>query len=177
MLIKMRDEITTKGLVNLVNVLPVNGIRMVEVGSYAGESAEIFANSGKIVEIWCIDPWTPGYDQNDSASSSDFAEVEAAFDKVAERHKDKIHKFKGTLKDFQSKFQDYVPDFVYIDANHTYDGCKSDIETALRWNGRGLKFLGGHDYSSCWPGVMKAVDEVFEKPTAVSVDSSWVKVL
>ena len=147
---------------------------MVEVGSYAGESADIFAQSPKISQIWCIDPWTPGYDSTDVASSSDFNEVEHAFDLVAERHSDKIHKFKGVLKDFQEQFPNDVPDFIYIDANHTYEGCKSDIHIALLWNN--IPIIGGHDYASWCPGVIKAVDEVLGKPTKTFVDSSWVKV-
>lgn len=54
-------------------------------------------------------------------------------------------------------------DFVFIDADHTYEGCKRDIEAWLpKIRPGGL--LGGHDY---WPpftkergyGVCQAVDE------------------
>ena len=75
----------------------------------------------------------------------------------------------------QTKFQNDVPDFIYIDANHTYEGCKSDIQTALLWNG--LKLIGGHDYAGWCPGVIQAVDEIFGKPTKTFADSSWVKVI
>ena len=164
-----------QGLIDLINWLPRTEIKMVEVGSYAGESADIFAASDKTSQIWCIDPWLPGYDQGDVASFSDFNEVEQAFDLVADRHKGKICKFKGVLKDFQTKFQNDVPDFIYIDANHTYEGCKSDIQTALLWNG--LKLIGGHDYAGWCPGVIQAVDEIFGKPDITFADASWVKVL
>lgn len=68
-----------------------------------------------------------GYDNTDIASSSDFNEVESSFDKVAERHPDKIRKFKGVLDGFRCAYPTDVPDFIYIDANHTYERCKSDI--------------------------------------------------
>ena len=55
-------------------------LTIVEVGSYQGESMEIFAKSGMVKKIVCIDPWKSGYDDGDIASKSDMAEVEQAFD-------------------------------------------------------------------------------------------------
>lgn len=52
-------------------------------------------------------------------------------------------------------------DMVYIDANHSYETTKEDIEIWLpkiRVGG----IICGHDYGSPdWPGVKKAVDEAF----------------
>jgi hypothetical protein len=128
-----------------------------------------------VKEIWCIDPWLPGYDDGDDASHTDFNEVEAAFDKVMTKHSSKIHKFKGTLQQFCDVHKDdIVPDLVYIDANHTYEGCKDDILTTLKWKGKGLKFLGGHDYASWCPGVIQVVNEAFGKPDWTFSDSSWL---
>ena len=172
-MVVMRNGFLRQGLIDLINWLPYNNIKMVEVGSYAGESADLFAQSPKIQQLWCIDPWMPGYDSTDVASSSDFNEVEHAFDLIAQKHPNKIRKFKGVLKDFQSKFPNDVPDFIYIDANHTYDGCKSDIQTALLW--KDVPIIGGHDYANWCPGVIQAVDEIFGKPTKTFADSSWVK--
>jgi len=78
-----------------------NKIVMIEVGSYAGESADIFASTGKVKTLYCVDPWKNGYDEGDIASySSDFKEVENAFDEVQKKHSDVIVKYKGTLADF-----------------------------------------------------------------------------
>lgn len=56
-------------------------------------------------------------------------------------------------------------DFVFIDADHSYEGCKQDIETwlpKLKKNG----LLSGHDYNNtdypCF-GVDKAVDKFVEE--------------
>ncbi len=164
-----------QGLIDLINWLPGTDIKMVEGGRYAGESADIFASSDKIKQIWCIDPWLPGYDSTDVASSSDFNEVEAAFDGMATKHPDKIQKFKGVLEAFRCGFPNEKFDFIYIDANHTYEGCKSDIQTALLW--KDLPIIGGHDYAGWCPGVIQAVDEIFGKPDKTFSDSSWVKVI
>jgi SAM-dependent methyltransferase len=48
---------------------------------------------------------------------------------------------------------------VFVDANHSYVNCKFDIELAWRHlNPGGL--LVCHDYSTHFPGVLKAVDEI-----------------
>lgn len=51
-------------------------------------------------------------------------------------------------------------DFVFIDAGHSYEAVRRDIEDwerKVRLNG----WFGGHDYHSSHPGVVKAVDEAF----------------
>lgn len=50
-------------------------------------------------------------------------------------------------------------DFVFIDADHSYEGCKRDIE-AWRERVRVGGLLCGHDYGQPeFPGVQRAVDE------------------
>lgn len=56
-------------------------------------------------------------------------------------------------------------DFVYIDADHTYEMVKRDIEIWLPLIKKG-GMIGGHDYGFPdevvrWGGVQKAVDEKF----------------
>lgn len=169
-LINMREGWLGQGLQYLINYMPkVN--TMVEVGSYAGHSADMFASSGKIKTLWCIDPWRPGYDNNDGASYSDFNEVEAAFDSVARKHSRVIKKFKGTLDDFICTHREVHPDMIYIDACHTYDGCKIDLQNALKLNPR---IISGHDYSDTWAGVKQAVNEVVGTPHITFLDTSWL---
>lgn len=175
MIISMRNaDWLRNGLIDLISNVKNDSIKMIEVGSYAGESADIFASQEKVKGIWCIDPWLSGYDDGDEASHTDFNEVEAAFDKVMTKHSSKIHKFKGTLQQFCDVHKDdIVPDLVYIDANHTYEGCRTDIETALNaW--KHPYYMAGHDYANWCPGVMQAVDEKFGVPTMRFSDSSWM---
>ena len=57
-------------------------------------------------------------------------------------------------------------DFVFIDADHTYEGCKADIDAWLPKIRKG-GFISGHDYENtefpAW-GVKRAVDERFGAP-------------
>ena len=53
-------------------------------------------------------------------------------------------------------------DFVFIDASHKYEMVKADIE-AWYPKVKSGGILGGHDYCTAEPGVMKAVDEAVIK--------------
>ena len=69
MLVKMRELTKQRdGLIELLEFTKLDGMVMIEVGSFAGESAEVFASSGKVRQLWCIDPWKSGYDENDIES-------------------------------------------------------------------------------------------------------------
>lgn len=65
----------------------------------------------------------------------------------------------------QAQFPDLFFDFIYIDADHSYEGVKSDLELwypKVRENG----LIAGHDYDGKWDkrgiwGVRRAVDEFF----------------
>ena len=63
------------------------------------------------------------------------------------------------------KFEDNSVDFIFIDAGHEYDEVKADI---LSWLPKMKKggVMAGHDYNGFdigggYPGVRKAVDELF----------------
>jgi len=60
-----------------------------------------------------------------------------------------------------SEFEDGFFDLVFIDADHSYEGCKADI---IAWSPK-TKILSGHDYENNTQdfkfGVTEAVDEFF----------------
>lgn len=60
--------------------------------------------------------------------------------------------------------------FVFIDAAHDYDNVYTDIAA---WNPKLTKggWIGGDDYTTIWPGVVKAVDTFFKSPEKWSWDS------
>ena len=64
-------------------------------------------------------------------------------------------------------------DFVFIDADHSYEGCKADIEAWLpKVKSGGM--IGGHDYNHPKPtwGVKRAVQEKFGNPS-IGKDLTW----
>lgn len=63
-------------------------------------------------------------------------------------------------------------DFVFIDADHSYEGCLADIHA---WSPkvRSGGMVAGHDYDSMWPGVIRAVTETGKARTLP--DRVWVR--
>ena len=50
-----REGIMRTGLLKLINELP-DKISMIEIGSWQGESTEMFLKSGKVIKLYSIDP-------------------------------------------------------------------------------------------------------------------------
>ena len=162
------------GLLNLIGYDERIKGKMLEVGSYLGESTYLFACSEKFTSIHCLDAWESNYDDNDESSSSDMSKIELQFDKFKNSCGDLITKVKDYSENVTQLFEDESFDFIYIDANHTYESVKKDIQSCLPKLKKG-RFIAGHDYSESWPEVKKAVDEIFSKPDHVFEDESWVK--
>jgi hypothetical protein len=57
-------------------------------------------------------------------------------------------------------FKKHELDFIFIDADHSYEAVKKDL---MLWyeKVRAGGIVGGDDYVGIWPGVKKAVDEFF----------------
>lgn len=170
-------------LTELIEKLGQTDIVMVEIGSYAGESAELFLATGKVAKIYCVDPWLMFYDPDDGASYTNMAKAEALFDR---RHSadSRVVKVKGTIDTFVEKYVKGCEgsckfDFVYIDGLHTYDGARHDIAMTLE-HIKPQVALGGHDYSlrkdgGGYPGVVQAVNERVGAPDVNFADGSWLK--
>lgn len=59
-----------------------------------------------------------------------------------------------------NKFKNAFFDVIIIDADHSYEGVKQDIDAWLpKLKTEGI--IAGDDYSTGWPGVIQAVDEKF----------------
>lgn len=70
------------------------------------------------------------------------------------------------------KVADGSLDFVFIDADHTYEGCLRDIE-AWTPKVRAGGAICGHDFNDRWPGVQRAVRETGR--FALASDSVWIR--
>lgn len=146
---------------------------LVEIGSYEGESTEIFAQEFPFATIYAIDPWVNGYDNLDPTSNADMIKVEQNFDKRIKYYENIIK-----IKDFSTNVIIENVDMIYIDGNHQYEFVKNDI---IHWS-KYLKDNGiysGHDYyeNDKYPhvaGVKKAILEMLGKPNKIYADGSWI---
>lgn len=150
------------GLCHLISQLDIKKGRMIEIGSYAGESTAMFASSGKFISIDTIDPyyWSGSH------------EVEMEY-KVNTRHWDYIKQHKYYSQDIHNKFDNNKYDFVYIDGDHSGETVARDIKQYFPKIKPG-GYIGGHDYHKIyWPEVCDAVDKVFPVVDRFA-DTSWL---
>lgn len=172
----MRDNNGSQGLRDLCadirEYFGTSNIVLVEIGSYMGESAEIFAQELPNATIYCVDPWEGNFDKNDSCSEADYVEVEQQFDLRTSKYSNIVK-----LKDYSINIQ--IPcDVVYIDGRHFYEGVREDI---LHWLPLVKTAICGHDFlkkpspASHINGVQKAVREILGEPNKIFSDTSWLK--
>jgi Methyltransferase domain len=138
---------------------------IVEVGSYKGRSTRALADHCPGV-VYAVDPWDGGY-ENDDGSQAKWIDTAGAFRDFQDNMRDHIET--GRVVPVKGIFgrvsmpERIVPDLVFIDGDHRYSAVKADIDMAcrmLRHQSGGV--LCGHDYRhKDWPGVKKAVDEIF----------------
>lgn len=129
-----------------------------EVGTHTGRNAEKMLKYLDIKELHLIDFWEAYSDYPDSRNQSqDFEMVKNKF-----RGNDKVKIIKSDSSKAAERFADKTFDFVYIDADHSYEGVKKDIVAWLPKVAYG-GIIAGHDYGYKDTGVKTAVDEIFEK--------------
>jgi len=116
--------------------------------------------------VVAVDPWA-------SWSLPDPLDAEAKFDKMAAQFPDRLRKFKMTGVEAAPLFLDSAFDFVFIDDSHEYEVTKANIEAWLPKVCYG-GVIAGHDYRHGFPGVDKAVSEVFAGiDVQMEADSVW----
>jgi len=147
--------------------------KIAELGSWKGRSTHAWA-SGTRGTITAIDTW----------QGSDFVLDDtnrlAKLEDVFKVFKDNLKEFSNVVvnrkrgMDAVKDYEDKSFDVVFIDAGHTYEDVKADIEA---WLPKAKMVLCGHDYlPDVWMGVIQAVDEKFGKPDGVA-GSIWYKYL
>ncbi len=142
----MRSDDDRYALKSMIAATGLTDIVMAEVGSYNGESTEVFADSDKVRIVYAVDPWVNGYDPNDPASMEvDMANVEGYFDKMMAAHPEKVAKMKMNSMDGARAFAPKSIDLVYLDGDHRYEAVREDIRAWLPKIKNG-GYISGHDY-------------------------------
>lgn len=136
-----------------------------EIGSWKGRSTNALLTGckGKVIAIDHFE----GSDEKD-LTHGPVGIYEQFLDNT--KWSNNLEVYKMSSEDASKKDEKF--EMVFIDGEHTYEGVKKDIEL---WRGKATKIICGHDYCDAWKGVMKAVDESFEKVGVVG--SIWYVVL
>lgn len=148
----------------------------VEIGAWKGRSASFMAveiiNSNKNIKFDVIDTWT-GSSEHHHFSSIRQNTLYDEFMKNTESVSHIINPLRMTSKEASTLYEDQSLDFVFIDASHDYQSVKEDI---LLWLPKVKKggIISGDDYIDGWPGVVQAVNEVFDQSVKVMGRQSWI---
>lgn len=175
----MRPTESANELIKMCNFLKEkykNINTLIEIGSYMGESAEIFAKQFPNTKIICIDPWEGNFDIADGCSFSDYTTVESQFD-LRTKNYTNIFKKKGYSTSYEIEC-----DIVYIDGCHKYECVFEDIS---HWKKYTKLAICGHDYYNDYidkiqphtAGVRKAVNELLGIPDKIFADGSYIKLI
>lgn len=141
-----------------------------EIGSYRGESAEIFLNSRRVSFIYCVDPWRDYDDSDDEAARcGGMHEVELDFDLRMSAFPGRFSKLKMTSAEAAHEIG--TVDAVYIDGSHRYEAVMDDLNLWVP-KVRNGGVVAGHDWNKST--VASAVFCRLGTPHETLVDSSWL---
>lgn len=155
---------------------------VVEVGVHRGANARAILKDNLLIEkLYLVDPWAT-YESIGQAESNDkrmvrmtTVQMDGFAMGVYEYFllNDKVRIIRAMSRFVAPMLGADSIDCVYIDADHSYRAVIRDIGTWIGVvNSRGV--IAGHDYSSGWPDVVRAIDGVFDKSVLNRLESgSW----
>lgn len=163
---KHKQSNTTRGLYELIVKYVKPNYTVVELGSFAGVSSELFAiHCGK---LHCVDPWQPYWEINEVNKITD---AENKFDNMSKNYNN-ILKKKMNSQDASNDFENFSLDLVYIDSDHSSENVEKEIKL---WYNKIKKdgYISGHDFNM--PTVFNVVTKYFD-PTYIEIfnDTSWI---
>lgn len=172
----------------ILNRLPSGPVVGAEVGVWDGRLSAFLLGRRKDLRLYMVDRWcevepTHRYRQSNSQMArtpqQTYMEIEAKARKAVEPFGERAMPLKGESVEMARKIWDNTLDFVFVDADHTYEGCKEDIEAwypKLKPNA----LLCGHDWDHPdhpgeW-GVRQAVEEFaakVDRPIETGLNRTW----
>lgn len=171
-----------KQYLELLNNCPEGGI-FVELGAYKGKSTSFIVtkmiNQNRNIKFYTVDTF-----QGDSGSTDerevdaykrvDVSEMYQEYLKNTEHLKNYYETMVNYSHEAAEYFLDNSVDCLFIDAGHSHEAVKKDIEAWLpKMKSGGI--ISGHDYNA-WEGVNKAVNELLGKPDKIENDCWFIKI-
>ncbi|MBA0085864.1 MAG: class I SAM-dependent methyltransferase [Acidobacteria bacterium Pan2503] len=131
---------------------------LVEVGVYAGQSAAFYAtelfnllSADTPCRLDLVDTWTANPGGLDAVRKA----LEPVAGVIGAYHQ-------GISWEMAARYGEHSVDAVFIDADHEYESVCKDIDAWLPKVKPG-GIIAGHDYTPELPGVIRAVNERFER--------------
>ena len=157
----------------MVSVASPNSV-FVEIGAWKGKSSSFMAveiaNSKKNIKFYCVDTWKGSQNEMCHLTDPDIVKHGSILNVFTQNTKP-VAKFIDAIQMPSTVaprlFDDKSLDFVFIDADHSYEAVKADIAA---WHPKVKQggYLGGHDL--CFETVKRAVDEMIGSNYTVMSD-------
>ena len=149
------SEIAKKGYKNLV-----------EVGVWKGHSIsflakELIKNNNLNFNLYAVDLFDETYQKGGVRTEYEFENIVEIYNQVLTEAgvRKYITDIKGFSWDMAESFNDNSLDFIFIDADHTYESVVKDLNAWYPKLKRG-GIISGHDYMNNDFGVKQAVNEL-----------------
>jgi len=158
----------------LINYFVPDGIGA-EIGVFQGETSRSILESTKTKHLYMVDPWMADFDTSRGLYTTkgdpgkDYREVAHFFN---ETFPDRSTIIRKESVNAVNEIDEQI-DFVFIDANHTYEAVWQDLEVWIPKIKTGGLVMG-HDWWKKFPGVIQAVTEFcqnhnpFTPPTKIA---------
>lgn len=147
-----------------------------EVGVAEGRFTAALLRLCPHVTLTAVDDFAPGYKtwMGTEWSAETQRANERAFEGVLDKYRGRVRIYRlPSLEAAKEIGDDWKFDFVFIDADHSYEAVKADI-AAWRTKVREGGWVTGHDYDlTRFPGVVRAVEESFAD-FHLGADSVWM---
>ena len=155
--------------INMISDLVPEGAAICEMGVFKGDMAKFvdrLINPSLFVLIDFFTGITGSGDQD--GNNFEYVDLEQSYNQLRKyfEKNPNIKILKNDTVSGLAQFPDESFDMIYIDADHSYEGCKRDLEASYKKLKKG-GYLMGHDYEMNMKkakttysfGVKKAVDE------------------
>ena len=171
----MRGQAAARQRANeiLKRVSHIDKPRVIEVGVNHGNLSKQLLALNPNLRLVMVDSWEGEEHQPEAYKNTkdrnafrSQAEATAAFSRasgVQQSFNDRCTILRSDSVSAALSLPDLYADLIFIDADHSYEGCLADIQAYLRVT---REWIGGHDYKNPQPqfnfsGVDRAVEETF----------------
>ena len=143
----------------MLKLLPPNSV-CAEIGVCEGEYSQFILDIAKPSRLFLVDVWNYidlSYNDHNMVDNNHheqrYRAVAKKFLNYPNAHLLRI-KSDAMLEIFPEKYFDWI----YVDADHSYEGCKKDLEIADKLT-KDNGYILGHDYCKKFQGVIDSTNE------------------
>ena len=143
-----------------------------EIGCANGNTTGHILKNTKVRKLYAVDLWHPSNDRFSSKQYDgwNFKRMQSRFERAIHGNRHRVVLLKGISWEVADSVEDGTLDFIFIDADHSYQSVKRDI---LAWTPK-LKeggMISGHD--THFKDVYRAINFYVPKWIPAYVDHVW----